>query len=68
MALPEEERAAISGAEEVFGDLFGYFNTLVAPAEEAEVEAGVGSQLLSTVIAVAIGIFLGRKLVTKRKL
>lgn len=67
MALPEEEKAAIEGAEETFEDLFGYFNTLVAPAEEVQ-EPGTGSEMLSTVIAVALGIFLARKLVTKKKL
>lgn len=67
MAMSEEERAQIPGAEETFEALFGYFNTLVAPAEEVK-ETGTGSEILSTAIAVAIGIFLARKLVTKKKL
>lgn len=67
MALSEEEKAQVAGAEETFEALFGYFNTLVAPAEEVQ-EPGAGSQMLSTLIAVAIGIFLARKLVTKKNL
>ena len=54
------------GAEETFEALFGYFNTLVAPAEEAE--PGTGSNILSTVIACGLGIFLAQKIITKRKL
>lgn len=68
MALSEEERAQLPGAEETFEALFGYFNTLVMPVEEAQAEGDTGSQLLSTVLAVAIGIFLAQKLITKRKL
>lgn len=77
MALSEEEKAKVSGAEETFESLFGYFNTLVAPAEAspevsqetaAPEEGGTGSDMLSTVIAVAIGIFLAKKLVTKKKI
>ena len=67
MALSGEEKTAVAGAEETFEALFGYFNTLVAPAEEVQ-EPDTGSEMLSTVIAVAIGIFLARKLVTKKKL
>ena len=67
MALSEEEKAQVAGAEETFEALFGYFNTLVAPAEGVQ-EPGAGSQMLSTLIAVAIGIFLARKLVTKKNL
>ena len=67
MALSEEEKLEIDGAEETFESLFGYFNTLVTPAQEAE-EGGTGSDILSTVIAVVIGIFLAKKLVTKKKL
>lgn len=67
MALSEEEKAQVAGAEETFEALFGYFNTLVAPAEEVQ-KPGAGSQMLSTLIAVAIGIFLARKLVTKKNL
>ena len=68
MALSEEEKAALSGAEETFEALFGHFNTLIAPAEDAAEEAGTGSEILSTVIACLAGLFLARKLVTKRKL
>ena len=69
MALSEGEKAELEGAEETFEELFGYFNTLVAPAEEAlETEAGTGSQILSTVIACALGLLLAQKLVTRKKL
>ena len=67
MQLSEKEKAEIAGAEETFEALFGYFNTLVAPAEEGQ-EPGTGSEMLSTVIAVAIGILLARKLVTRKNL
>ena len=66
MALSEEEKAEIHGAEETFEALFGHFNTLVAPAEAAE--PGTGSNILSTVIACGLGIFLAQKIITKRKL
>ena len=39
MALTEEERSAISGAEETFEALFAHFNSLVMPVEEVQVEA-----------------------------
>ena len=66
MALSDGEKAEIHGAEETFEALFGYFNTLVAPAEAAE--PGTGSNILSTVIACGLGIFLAQKIITKRKL
>ena len=68
MALSEEEKAEIHGAEETFESLFGHFNTLVAPAEEVPAESGSGSDILSTVIACGLGIFLAQKIITKRKL
>lgn len=68
MALPEEEKAELGNVEETFEALFGHFNTLVAPAEEVQEEGGTGSEILSTVIAVVIGVFLAKKLVTKKKL
>lgn len=68
MALSEEEKAELGEAEETFEALFGYFNTLIAPAEEAPEEAGNGSQLLSTVIACLLGIFLAQKIITGRNL
>ena len=72
MALSEEEKAQLAGAEETFSSLFGHFNTLVAPAQEAveelQEEGGTGSEMLSTVIACLVGIFLARKIITKRKL
>ena len=68
MALPEEEKAELTGAEETFESLFGYFNTLVTPAEEAQEESGSSANMLSTVIAAAVGILLAQKIVTKRNL
>ena len=38
MALPEEERSAMGGAEETFEALFSHFNSLVMPLEQ-EMEA-----------------------------
>jgi hypothetical protein len=68
MALSDEEKAEIVGAEEVFEELFGYFNTLVSPAEEVQEETGSGANILSTVISTAIGILLAQKIITKRKM
>lgn len=68
MALSDEEKAGIENAEETFESLFGYFNTLIAPAEEAPEEGGAGSDILSTVIACLLGLFLARKIITKRNL
>ena len=70
MALPEEEKAQAEGAEERFEALFGYFNTLVMPAEELaeEAENSNASNIVSTILAALVGIFLAQKLVTKRKL
>ena len=69
MALSEEEKAKIENAEETFETLFGYFNTLVAPAEEAAAPAETNSPapiLLLIAIAAVTGIFLTRKRITKR--
>ena len=71
MALSEEEKAGIENAEETFEALFGYFNTLVAPAEEPAVPAekpDMASDLLSLAIATACGILLAKKIVTKRSM
>jgi hypothetical protein len=68
MALSEEEKAALEGADAVFENLFGYFNTLVSPAEAVAEEPGTGANVLSTVIATAVGILLAQKIITKRKL
>ena len=70
MALSEEEKAAIPGAEDTFEALFGYFNTLVQPAAEAEPqeeEAGFGSNLLATVLAVAIALAVLPLFVKKKR-
>lgn len=43
LALPDEERSGLEGAEETFRELFDHFNTLVMPLEEtapAEEPAG----------------------------
>ena len=66
--LSDEEKADIENAEETFESLFGYFNTLVSPAEEVQEESGSGANVLSTVIATAIGILLAQKIITKRNL
>ena len=68
MALSEEEKADMEGAEETFEALFAHFNSLVAPLEEATEEGGTGSEILSTAIACLIGLFLAQKIITKRKL
>ena len=68
MALSEEEKAELTGAEETFDSLFGYFNTLVSPAEEVSEESGSGANILSTVLATAIGILLAQKIITRKKL
>lgn len=68
MALSDGEKAELEEAEETFESLFGYFNTLTMPLEEAPEEPGTGSDILSTVVACAIGLLLARKIVTKRKL
>ena len=71
MALSDEEKAGIENAEETFEALFGYFNTLVAPAE-APAASGestdTASNLLSTAIAAVVGILLAQKLITRRKM
>ena len=71
MALSEEEKAGIENAEETFESLFGYFNTLVAPAEEPAASTGttdMASDLLSVVIATVAGILLAKKIVTRRSM
>lgn len=68
MALSEEEKAELVNAEETFEALFGHFNTLVSPAEDAAEGSETSSSLLSTALAAIIGIFLAQKIITKRKL
>ena len=83
MALSEEEKAKVENAEETFEALFGYFNTLVAPAGEpaAAAESAIAeepaaatestsfaSDLLSLVIATVAGILLAKKIVTRRSM
>lgn len=66
MALSDAEKMELKDAEDVFETLFGYFNTLVAPAEEAEESAA--SNIISTAIAALIGLLLARKLITKKRI
>ena len=77
MALSEEEKAKVENAEETFEALFGYFNTLVAPAVESAIaeepaaaaeSASFASDLLSLVIATVAGILLAKKIVTRRNM
>ena len=74
MALSDEEKAGMENAEETFETLFGYFNTLVAPADApvaAEEPAGstdTASNLLSAALAAVVGILLAQKLITRRKM
>ena len=68
MALSDEEKAGIENAEETFEALFGYFNTLVAPAEAPVESTDTASNLLSTAIAAVVGILLAQKLITRRKM
>jgi len=66
MALSDAEKMELKDAEDVFETLFGHFNTLVAPAEEAEESAA--SNIISTAIAALIGLLLARKLITKKRI
>ena len=60
MALSEEDRAALSGAEETFEALFAHFNSLVMPVEEVQEEESQSLQerigtIAMTVAAFAVG-------------
>ena len=71
MALTEEERAAISGAEETFEALFAHFNSLVMPVEEVQEEEVKSPQerigtIAAYVAAFAVG-FAAVNLTKKRK-
>ena len=77
MALSDAEKAGMENAEETFEALFGYFNTLVSPADApvAAEEPGASgesadtaSDLLSAALAAVIGILLAQKLITRRKM
>ena len=72
MALSEEARAEISGAEEVFEALFGHFNSLVMPIEAAEQEAPAAEKdrtatVLSGAATLAVVIVILRFLNRKKK-
>ena len=71
MALTEEERSAISGAEETFEALFAHFNSLVMPVEEVQEEEVKSPQerigtIATYVAAFAVG-FAAVNLTKKRK-
>ena len=57
MALTEEERSAISGAEETFEALFAHFNSLVMPVEEVQEEEVKSPQERIGTIAVYVAAF-----------
>lgn len=54
MALTEEEKEAIEGAEEIFDTLFAHFNTLIAPAEKTENSGKVGYNSPAWIIILAL--------------
>ena len=71
MALTEEEKAAMEGAEETFETLFAHFNSLVMPVEEVQEEAVKSPQerigtIATYVAAFAVG-FAAVNLTKKRK-
>ena len=71
MALTEEERSAISGAEETFEALFAHFNSLVMPVEEVQEEETKSTEerigtIATYVAAFAVG-FAAVNLAKKRK-
>ena len=71
MALTEEERSAISGAEDTFEALFAHFNSLVMPVEEVQEEEVKSPQerigtIAAYVAAFAVG-FAAVNLTKKRK-
>ena len=64
IALPEEDRAEIPGAEEKFESLFAYFNQQIMPLEEAqEPETDAASDLIATILAalVILPLFVKRR-------
>ena len=73
LALNEEERSGISGAEETFDALFGYFNSLVMPLEETqpaeepeEKEEGIPWEITALILALIIT-FLQNKFIHGRR-
>lgn len=68
MALSEEKRAEISGAEETFEILFGYFNSMVMPVEAEQQPAGNTVQQQSQVIIVTMAaLFISYIILSRRK-
>ena len=74
MALSEEDRAAVPGAEETFETLFAHFNSLVMPAEvmteEVQEEAAESpmeriATIAMTVVAFAVGFGVMQKKIRK---
>ena len=68
MALSEEARAEISGAEETFETLFGYFNSMVMPveAEQQPVENTVQQQSQVIIVTMA-ALFISYIILSRRK-
>lgn len=66
MALSEEERAELPGAEETLEALFTYFNGQIMPIEEAQ-EPDTASDLLATVLATLAALVILPLFVKKRK-
>ena len=71
MALTEEEKAAMEGAEETFETLFAHFNSLVMPVEEVQeeetksIEERIGT-IVTYVAAFAVG-FAAMNLMKKKR-
>ena len=70
MALSEEKRAEISGAEETFETLFTYFNTMVMPVEQeapAEPAGNTPGQERQVIIVTMVTLVVGYAILMKRK-
>ena len=68
MALSEEARAEMSGAEETFETLFAHFNSMVMPVEAEQQPAGNTVQQQSQVIIVTMAaLFISYIILSRRK-
>ena len=68
MALSEEARAEISGAEETFETLFAHFNSMVMPVNAEQQPAGNTVQQQSQVIIVTMAaLFISYIILSRRK-
>ena len=69
-ALSPQEQDALEGAEETFDELFGYFNTLVMPLEEAvpaeEEKKGIPWHYTALILAL-ITTFLQNRFIFNRR-